>query len=369
MEPEPSLDHLSAMTDDVGIMQHAVRDIPDRSHGYCTDDVARALMTALRAAEQDRYRLEAMRLANIYLAFLVDAQLPDGRFRNFMSYDRRRLDTVGTSDSNGRAIWALGYGLRFAPRESWRLLCAEMLDRALPIVRDLAYTRSLAYAAIGLSHAYLARDRSAPDIAAALRSIVADFIRRYRCTSDERWDWFEDKMTYDNARLCEALMRAGHALDDEQAMGLGMRTLRFYESIVYIDGVFVPIGNNGWYVRGGNRARFDQQPLEAAAMVDAELFAASIATRVGADEAEHRRLAEQAMGWFHRRNTRGAQMAHGGGCFDGLEEFRVNTNMGAESTLAYLWSALALPGRRELFSVSHDNGHSDEVRISTGKVF
>lgn len=359
------------MTDDVGIMQHAVRDIPDRSTGYCTDDVARALMTALRAAEREGYRVEAMRLANIYLAFLVDSQRPDGRFRNFLSYDRRRLDAVGTPDSNGRAIWALGYTMRFAPRESWRKLCGEMLDRALPSVRDLVYPRSLAYTAIGLSYAYLARGCSDSAVAAALRSIIADFTRRHRSAGDERWDWFEDEMTYDNARLCEALMRAGHALDDEPAMHLGMRTLRFYESVVFTGGIFVPIGNDGWYVRGGKRARYAQQPLEAAAMVDAELFAASIARKVREDEAEHRRFAEQAVGWFYGRNTRGAEMTHGGGCFDGLEEFRVNPNMGAESTLAYLWSAFAFApplGRKELFFGSLGGENDGKVRISTGKV-
>jgi hypothetical protein len=352
MEGGPSLDHLSAMTDDAGIMQHAVRDIPNRSTGYCTDDVARALMVALRAAEREGYRVEAMRLANIYLAFLLDAQLPDGRFRNFMSYDRRRLDAVGTPDSIGRAIWALGYAMRFAPRESWRKLCGEMLDRALPAVHDLTYSRSRAYAGIGLSHAYLARGRLDSAVAAALRAIVADFMRRHRSAGDERWDWFEDEMTYDNARLCEVLLRAGDALDDEQAMRLGMRTLRFYESVVFENGVFIPIGNDGWYVRGGKRARYDQQPLEAAAMVDAELFAASIATKVGENEEAHRRFAEQAAGWFHGRNTRGAEMALGGGCCDGLEEFRVNPNMGAESTLAYLWSAFAFEHAPELIEVS-----------------
>jgi len=359
------------MTDDVGIMQHAVRDIPDRSTGYCTDDVARALMTALRAADREGYRVEAMRLANIYLAFLVDSQRPDGQFRNFISYERRRLDAVGTPDSNGRAIWALGYAMRFAPRESWRKVCGEMLDRALPNVRNLAYSRSLAYAALGLSYAYLARGCSDSAVAAALRWIVADLTRRHRSAGDEKWDWFECEMTYDNARLCEAIMRAGHALDDEHAMRLGMRTLRFYESVVFVGGVFVPIGNDGWYPRGGKRACYDQQPLEAAAMVDAELFASSIAIKVGEDEAEHRQLAEQALGWYHGRNTRGAEMTRGGGCFDGLEEFRVNPNMGAESTLAYLWSAFAFTpshGRNELFFGSLGEENGGLVRISTAKM-
>jgi hypothetical protein len=340
MEDYPSLEHLITMTDDVGIIQHAVRDIPNRSTGYCTDDVARAFITASRMADHEPYRAEAIRLTGIYLAFLMDAQLPDGNFHNFMSYDRRWLDEVGTPDSIGRAIWALGYGMRHAPRESRRRVCSEMLDRALPIIYDLAYPRSLSYAALGLSYAYLVRGRLDTEIAAALRMIIADLTRRYHAVSDIGWDWFETTLTYDNARLCEALLRAGSVLGDEQAVRLGLRTLRFYESIVFENDMFVPIGSDGWCVRGGKRARYGQQPLEAASLIDVELYASSIATKVDQENARHRRYAEQAMGWFHGRNTRGAEPACvGGGCYDGIGEFHINPNMGAESTLAYLWSA------------------------------
>jgi hypothetical protein len=222
-----------------------------------------------------------------------------------------------------------------------------MFDRALPVVRELQYPRSQAYAAIGLSYAYGARGRLDTEIALMLRMIVENLKQRYREVSDKHWEWFENGMTYDNARLCEALLRAGIVLGDEQAVRLGLRTLRFYESVVFENGIFVPIGSDGWYVRGGKRARYAQQPLEAASMVDVELCAAEIATKIDQEDALHRRYARQALEWFHGRNTRGMEMAvEGGGCYDGLGNFTTNPNMGAESTLACLWSTFCFAGER-----------------------
>jgi hypothetical protein len=333
----PSLDHLIALSDDVGIAQHAARDVPNRAHGYCTDDVARAFMVALAAAGYRSCRDEALRLGRIYLAFLCDAQLPDGRFHNFMSYDRSWLDEVGTQDSNGRAIWALGYGVRYAPRESWRELCAEVLERARPQVEGLAHARSRAYAALGLAHAYEAGGRKHGALAAELNELGEDLRERYDRGRAPDWEWFEQTMTYDNARLPEAALRIGMVLEDQPLVDLGLRTLAFYESVTVENDIFVPIGNAGWFERGGHRARYAQQPLEAAALVDAAL-AAQAATA----EAGFRRLAEIACAWYAGRNTLGIVMVSGGGCYDGLESEGHNRNMGAESTLAYLASSLAL---------------------------
>jgi hypothetical protein len=337
MRREPSLEHVIALTDDVGIHQHAVHDVPNRKEGYCTDDVARALMLANVASGFERTRPEAERLARIYLAFLLDAQLPDGRFHNFMSYARDWLDDVGTPDSNGRAIWAVGHGMRFAPRDPWRHLCREMLERALPNVLAMTFVRSRVYASLGLVHAYEALGRAAPALESALRSIADDLVARHAACAASDWDWFENELTYDNARLPEALLRIGTVLDDSQLVELGLRTFAFYESIVIEDGVFVPIGNDGWYVRGRTRARYAQQPLEAAAFVDAALAAEAVS-----GDGRYRRLAECGLEWYFGRNSRDAVMATGGGCCDGLEAFAINRNMGAESTLAYLASAFAL---------------------------
>ncbi len=337
MRQPPSLEHLVALSDETGIIQHAVLDVPNRSTGYCTDDVARAFMVACAAAPHERHHPEALRLARIYLSFLHDAQMPDGRFHNFMSYERAWLDEVGTEDSIGRAIWSLGFGMRFAPKEGWRSVCATMLDRALPNVRDLQFPRARAYAALGISHAFEATGRKREAFRSALRDIGASLTALHDASKAKAWDWFEPFMTYDNARLPEAALRIGLELEDSALVDLGLRTLDFYESVVMCDGIFVPIGNDGWYVQNGRRARYGQQPLEAVAMVDAELVA-----HAATGDFARRRSAETALEWYYGRNSRSTVMSSAGGCFDGLEEVGVNHNMGAESTLAYLAGALAL---------------------------
>jgi hypothetical protein len=331
-----SLRHLVALTDDVGILQHADFDVPNRIEGYCTDDVARAFIVAVRAAAHESEREEALRLGRIYLAFLRHAQLPDGRFHNFMSYDRTWLDEAGGEDSLGRAIWALGVGVLRAPLESWRRQCTRLLERAARHVLAFEYLRSRALAALGLADAYEAGGRTGP-LETTLRAIAADLVARLAQTGDPQWRWFENELTYDNARLPEALLRIGTVLQDPTFVAAGLETLAFYESIVVENGTFGPIGNDGWYIRGGHRARYAQQPLEAAALVDAALAAEAATGR-----AAYRRLAECAFAWYHGRNSEGAVMTANGGCFDGLDEHAVNQNMGAESTLSYLACALSL---------------------------
>jgi hypothetical protein len=336
------IDYLIAMTDDVGMIQHARYNVPNRSTGYCVDDISRAFMVALLAAEHERYRSQAHRLANIYLAFLYDAQRPDGRFRNLMSYDRRWLEELGSSDANGRAIWALGFGICRAQNKDWRRICGEMLDRALPTIGDLGHERSLAYAGLGLSYAYLARKGHDSAYMAVMRSIALELAHRHRTSNVPEWDWFETCITYDNARLCEVLLRIGDALNDGEILDLGLRTLRFYESVVFENGIFVPIGHEGWYVCGGERSRNGQQPLEAAAVIDVELLAELLDKNIKLPERSHISLAKSAFAWFRGKNSFGVDMVSDGGCRDGLYEHRINENMGAESTLAYLWSAFSL---------------------------
>ena len=333
----PSLDHLSAMTDDTAIMQHAIFDIPNRSTGYCTDDVARAFMVAIAASGHEKLRERALRLGRTYLAFLIDAQLPDGRFHNFMSYGRNWLDEVGTHDSIGRAMWALGYAVARAPLESWRTISLGLLERALPHAVDFPFVRSRAYAALGLTRALAAGlgDRRAME--QTLRTIGDDLVAQHAETAAPDWDWFEDELTYDNARLPEALLRIGMVLEDSRYVSLGVRTLAFYEAVVVENGIFVPIGNDGWYRRGGVRARHGQQPLEATALVDA-----AHAARAATGDLRYDRLAELGLDWFAGRNSLGVVMAtRAGGGYDGLEARSANGNMGAESTLAYLATAFA----------------------------
>ena len=346
----PALDHMLAMTDDVGILQHATLDIPNRSCGYCTDDVGRALIVACEAAARPPIPYDggassaaATRLVTTYLAYLHDAQLDDGWFHNFMGYDRRWQDHRGTPDAVGRAIWGLGYAERLAPRETWRNIAGAMRRRALGTIGTMEYVRSHAYAALGLVHALAAR----PDDELLVRAVLDGSLERIAGAFDAHhasdWQWCEDALTYDNARLCEALLRGGAVLANERYVQVGLAMLEFYTSVVIdpAETMFVPIGNDGWYPRGGARSTRGQQPLEAAAMVDA----AFAALEVTGDPC-WREVAEIAHEWYFGRNMRGVTLARDdGGCCDGLDDGGANCNMGAESTLCYLMSAIAMATR------------------------
>ncbi len=327
------------LSDDVGVIQHAVETLPNRKFGYCTDDVSRAFMVALAHARLAPTQDVNKRLAANYLAFLAHAQRDDGRFHNFMDYDRTWSDDVGTQDSCGRAIWAIGYGVEHSPVEAWGRVCLLMLERALPSLDWLEYPRSQAYAVLGLVHAQRAHPQ--PGYATALTELARKLAQRYASAAQKKWQWFEATMTYDNARLPEALMRAGQILGRERLAKVGLSTLRFYETVTIEDGVFVPIGNDGWYERGHARARYAQQPLEAAAMLDAELAAFDLTA-----DAAHASNAQAALDWYYGKNSRGVRMAHGGACYDGLQEHAVNPNCGAESTLAFLAAAYGAALRR-----------------------
>ncbi len=324
------------------MIQHALEDIPNRSTGYCTDDVARAFMVVLARLQLDPHDAVAERLATTYLAFLHDAQIDDGRFHNFMSYERTWLDAVGTHDSVGRAIWALGYGMRFAPRASWQNISKRLFNRALQSVDWLGYARSQAYTIIGLAHAIqsTADQGNAEQYRSIIQTLAHGLRAKYLEVRDADWHWFENSLTYDNARLPEALLRAGYALGDDALIGAGLRTFEFYRRTTAEGGIYVPVGNEGWYHRGGVKALYSQQPLEGVALVDAALVAFE-----ATGDPSYRNTAQLGLDWYYGRNSRGVVMARNGGCLDGLNETSVNSNMGAESTLAYLGSAYALAAR------------------------
>jgi len=235
-------------------------------------------------------------------------------------------------------MWSRGFAARFAPRSAWRTVSLELFERAQHAVRDFQHIRPIAYAAIGLAHHHTAADPlHAQATNGLMRHLAARFTSAFEGAATPDWRWFEETLTYDNARLSEACIRLGVALGDRALVAIGLETLAFLESIVYQGDLFVPIGNDGWYPRGGRRAVYDQQPLEAAAMVDAEIAAHDV---TGDDV--HRHRAERAYAWFSGGNLRGIRMAVAGGCYDGLGQDHVNPNMGAESTLAHLAAAYAL---------------------------
>jgi glycosyltransferase involved in cell wall biosynthesis len=332
--PGLKLDHLFRIRDSTGIFQHASFTVPNFAEGYCTDDNARALVLALMLQKLGHDPPGLSLLAATYAAFLNHAfNRARGRFRNFMSFDRRWLDEVGSEDCHAHALWALGLCVAEAGEDSFQMLAAELFEQALPGAADFTSPRAWAFTLIGLEE-YLRRfsgDRRANQIRDAL---TAKLMQRHADAATGDWHWFEDVVSYANARLPQALILSGRSVNNPAMLETGLKALRWLVKLqTSAAGSFRPIGSNGFHPRGGERAIFDQQPVEAMATVSA-CIAAYHATGDPFWVAEARRAFE----WFLGRNDLGLALydAGTGGCRDGLHLDRVSHNEGAESTLAFL---------------------------------
>lgn len=339
-----SLAHLQRLTDCFGIIQHAKYTVPDYRSGYTTDDNARALVVALKSHQLRRDAL-SRELAARYLSFLLFAQREDGRFHNFVGYDRRFQDEVGSEDCFGRSLWALA-GVLLWPSEPGLVGPAEtMLHQALPWVERLEHPRGKALAITALHWWAQARPEEAARAQHLARLLAEDLVARYREHARPGWDWLLPDMTYANAKLPQALFRAYELTGEAEFLELGRRTLGFLCEKTIRDGLLCLVGNNGWH-RLGQAAPppYDQQPIDAASMVEACL-AAFHAT----GEVEHARRAWICLEWFFGRNLRGEPLydPQTGGCFDALTEHGVNRNQGAESTISLLLAQLLMLEERQ----------------------
>ena len=332
--PALKLDHLLRMTDSTGLFQHAVYSIPDFKEGYCTDDNARALVlcTLLEELGQDTPLLHEA--ASTYAAFLNFAYDPErNRFRNFMGFDRRWLEEVGSDDSFGRSIWALGSCIGRSERHAFRYWATQLFDKAVPACIETDSPRSWALSLIGI-HEYFRRFSGDRRVDQIRDELTARLVHLFNESADDGWPWFEGIVAYDNARLSHALILSGRWGQMHQAFDIGLRSLRWLVSIQKTSqGWFRPIGSNGFFRRQDKQAEFDQQPLEASAMVSACIEA----FRSTGDEFWLQE-ARTAMAWFFGRNDLGQSLYDSttGGCYDGLQQDRLNQNQGAESTLALL---------------------------------
>jgi len=334
--PELNLDHLYRMTDSTGIFQHASLTAPNRSEGYCTDDNARALILAVLLGQLEEAPKRVRALATTYAAFLDFAfDSKTTRFHNFLGVDRRWLDQQGSEDCHGRAIWALGTAVGRSPHWSSQIMAERLFTRALPAVTGFTSPRAWAFSLIGI-HEYLRRikgDRVAQDVRQELTErLVAIFDQ----VAGPGWTWFEESLTYDNAKLAHALIVSGRATGQEHVSGRGIQALRWLVGVqTSRHGRLRPIGSNGFYKRNGRRADFDQQPIEAQTTVSACLEA----YRATADAWWYEQ-AQRAFDWFLGWNDLGLELyaRPTGGCRDGLHADRSNENQGAESTLAFLLS-------------------------------
>jgi glycosyltransferase involved in cell wall biosynthesis len=339
--PDANLDHIARLSDATGILQHASFSIPSYEDGYCLDDNARGLLltTAIEEAGTEDTKLTRA-LATRYLAFVSHAfNAERGRFRNMMSYSRRWLEDCGSEDSHGRALWALGAVVGRSSEPGRQGLGGILFHRALPALERFTSPRAWAYALLGIDE-YLHPFQGDSSVESVRKTLAERLLQLYRMTSELEWPWFEDRLTYCNARLSQALIVSGNRMEHEEMMSVGLQSLEWLMSLQSADdGCFSPIGSNGFYVRGKAKATFDQQPVEACATVSACLDAYRVTG--------HSRWARRARGtfdWFLGHNVLKEPLydPSTGGCRDGLHADRANQNQGAESTLSFLIALLEM---------------------------
>ncbi len=338
--PEIKLDHLKAFTDDTGILQHANYTIPDRVHGYCTDDNARALLAAAmgqRYLPTNGWGLDA--LSGHYLGFLLYAyNEKNGRFRNFMTYSRQWMEEIGSEDAHGRALWCLGKAVAFLHNPGHLAMSTTLFNQALPAAERFLSPRAIAFCLVGM-HAYLDKFSGDSEVRRIRRVLANRLFDQFKSQATDDWPWLEKALNYANGKLPHALLLSGQGMQRSDMIDMGLKALKWLLAVTTEDKHFVPIGSNGWYAQGGPRARFDQQPVEANAMVEACVEAYNI-TR------DHTWFENAAMcfNWFLGQNDLNMPLydAKTGGCRDGLMADGINQNQGAESSLAWLLSLMTL---------------------------
>ena len=336
--PPVKLNHLYHMTDYTGIFQHALFTVPNYAHGYTTDDNARALLVSILLDELGSS--ESLELASRYLAFLGFAfNDQTKRFRNFMDYPRNWLEESGSDDSHGRALLALGTLLGHSDIPAFNSMAGWLFEQTVPAILKTTSPRAWAFALLGI---YEYSQKFAGDSRAnSVRDELAHrLITLYKNNRSDEWRWYENELSYCNAVLPHALITCGHSIQNSEMFDAGLESLSWLSEIQLSSaGHFVPIGSNGFYQKGGERARFDQQPVEAQAMVSASLEALRLT-----GDALWNVEARRAFEWFLGRNDLNLSLYDPttGGCRDGLHSDRLNENQGAESTLAFLQSLLEL---------------------------
>lgn len=330
--PTPNLEHIIRLTDDVGILQHAKYIVPDRDHGYCTDDNARALIATLMARELFGNNDEINKLMCVYAGFLHYAfNHETGRFRNFMSYDRKWREETGSADSHGRAVWALGEAIALDEEGYIRGASLLIFPKAITALPEFDAPRSWAFGIAGMQ-AYLKRFGGDSEVRRLRNKLAETLFELYMKNASDDWPWIENILTYANGKICQALIASGRTMEREDMVSAGIRSLEWLVDIQTDEkGYFVPIGNKGWYPRGGARARFDQQPIEALNMI--ESCREAYETTGDNKWLDH---AQRCLEWYFGRNDLNAPLYDHktGGCCDGLHADGPNRNQGAESTLA-----------------------------------
>jgi glycosyltransferase involved in cell wall biosynthesis len=353
--------HLLSMTDDTGMLQHAIFSVPNTREGYTTDDNARALIVSTLLDERAMLGRsdEHLKLSRRYLAFLWFAFNSDsGRFRNFLGYDRQWLEAAGSEDSHGRALWALGTVLGHSQYAGLRGAAGRLFEAAMPVTLTFSSPRAWAFSVLGMQ-AYLDWFPGDRAVQGARNTLANQLLSIYERSRTPTWQWFEKSLAYSNARLSQALILAGWRSGNKKMSAAGIESLEWLVAVQHQDDeeVFVPIGSNGFFSEGKEKARFDQQPVEACATISA-----CLETYRFTGEQRWLELAQQVFRWFLGKNDLQIPLydAATGGCRDGLHPDRVNENQGAESTLSFLMALLELQEEK----VANANELHQEMSVS-----
>jgi glycosyltransferase involved in cell wall biosynthesis len=353
--PEPSLEHLKKLTDSTGLYQHAKFTLPNREYGYCTDDNARAVIAMIKYYAQYP-EPEVLELLDIYLAFTVHSQDDEGLIRNFMDFNRTWWAKEPAHDAFGRVLWALGTVMAKPPTPAYLSICKDCFDKSVRHVQR-QLPRGMAYSILGMSH-YLEQFPGASDIKRQLDLAADGLVTQYEENKYPDWQWFEDTMSYDNAVLPHALFVAGLTFDNKKYLKTAEKTCNFLLTNTFNGDHFSFVGCKGWYERGGNRANFDQQPVEAASMV--------LMLKAAYDATQNDRfltLQRKAFDWFLGRNDLHLALYdfRTKGCHDGLVPDGVNMNQGAESALSFLLSLLTIV---ESYAIVDKKKSADDISTS-----
>ncbi len=365
--PAIKLNHLRRMTDATGLVEHAVFAVPNYPEGYSTDDNARALIVCVLLEEIGSGGEEVADLASRYLAFLWFAfDTLTKRFRNCLSYERQWQEHEGSEDSHGRALWGLGTILGRSKDASLRGAAGRLFELALPAAVNFKSPRACAFALLGFQE-YLDSFPGDRAVLHACEVLASHLVAQYRSNKSFSWCWFEEGLSYSNARIPQALIRTGLRNSDNEIIEIGLESLEWLVSVqrCEVKGHFVPIGSQGFYSKNSSKARFDQQPVEACAQISACLQAYSATGKV-----QWREQAWSAFNWYLGDND--LQVAlydpETGGCRDGLHPDRANENQGAESTLSFLMSLLEMKKQAALEAKSItllENKHPLRNRMET----
>lgn len=329
--PPISLEHLRTITDRAGIIQHAVHSVPNRRLGYTTDDNGRALIIASKQYERTHAR-EDLDLAITYLSFLHYAHGPDHKFRNVMTYRRDFLDDEGTEDSYGRAMWGCGYAASSGLPENVRIVARKLFDDSIVWVGDLNSPRARAYSMLGMSH-YLKGNKDEYGLQDKIKALADSLIACLQANTHKDWYWYESYLTYGNAILPLGMLAAADVIGKKEYKEAATETLKFLANTLVINDRLEIIGNDGWYMRDGKRAWYDQQSIDAGYTV--HLFAE--AYRLLGDK-EFLNLAQIAYSWFFGNNRSEVWVYNPEtkGCYDAIAPWGLNLNQGAESCVCFL---------------------------------